>query len=141
MTIDNTTIIICILLLFALTSGLSNVFLRKLKAGPTAGNSGSNETGNNRPGLSVVMSVHDNCTEIRNNLPLILSQQYSGNFEVIIVDESSSDDTEDILKQLKSEYPNLYVTFIPASSHYLSRRRPSRSLPAPQCPVGADGPG
>lgn len=115
-------------MLFALTSGLSNVFLRKPKAGPTAGNSGSNETGNNRPGLSVVMSVHDNCTEIRNNLPLILSQQYSGNFEVIIVDESSSDDTEDILKQLKSEYPNLYVTFIPASSHYLSRRKLALTL-------------
>ncbi|NPD91386.1 glycosyltransferase [Xylanibacter muris] len=130
MTIDNTTIVIsCILLLFALTSGLFNVFLKKPKAGLTGKSEPQTDTDTVcRPGFSVVMSVHDNCAEIRKNLPLILSQQYNGEFEVIVVDESSTDDTGDILKQLKSEYPNLYVTFIPASSHYLSRRKLALTL-------------
>ena len=44
-------------------------------------------------------------------------------FEVIVVDESSTDDTEDVLKRLKKDFPCLYTTFIPSSSHYLSRHK------------------
>lgn len=73
--------------------------------------------------LSVLLAVHDQGAELQRNLPLLLDQQYEPGYEVIVVDESSSDDTEDILKQLKTRYPHLYSTYIPASSHYVSRRK------------------
>lgn len=73
--------------------------------------------------LSVVMTAHDQASELQRNLPQILSQHYEAGFEVIVVDESSTDETEDVLLQLKAEHKNLYTTYIPASSHYLSRRK------------------
>lgn len=80
------------------------------------------------PPLSVVIPVHDNAEELERNLPVVLSQDYPAGFEVIVVDESSSDETEDVLKRLKNYNPHLYVTFIPDSSHYLSRRKLSLTL-------------
>ena len=83
----------------------------------------SNTTDSYKSGLSVVLAVHDQAEQIRRNLPIILLQDYGPGYEVIVVDESSTDDTEDVLKQLKAQYPHLYTTYIPASSHYVSRRK------------------
>jgi len=73
--------------------------------------------------LSVVMTVHNQAAQLERNLPLFLTQQYAQGYEVIVVNESSTDDTEEVLKRLKNDYPNLYTTYIPASSHYISRRK------------------
>lgn len=73
--------------------------------------------------LSIVVTAHDQAGELQRNIPRLLTQHYEAGFEVIVVDESSTDETEDVLLQLKSEYKNLYTTYIPASSHYLSRRK------------------
>lgn len=73
--------------------------------------------------ISIVMTTHDQAPELQRNLPRLLSLHYDPGFEVIVVDESSTDDTDDVLKQLKNEYSNLYTTYIPATSHYLSRRK------------------
>ena len=78
--------------------------------------------------LSVVVTAHDQGAELQRNLPLLLAQQYDAGFEVIVVDESSTDDTEDVLKQLKAENRHLYTTYIPASSHYVSRRKLSITI-------------
>lgn len=80
-------------------------------------------TNNNEvKGMSIVVACHDNAYELEHNLPALLGQQYP-DFEVIVVDESSTDETDDVLKKFKAQYPNLYTTFIPQSSHYLSRRK------------------
>lgn len=76
-----------------------------------------------KPPLSVVIAVHNQAKELENNLPSILTQEYAPGYEVIVVNEASTDDTEDVLKRLSQEYSHLYVTFIPASSHYVSRRK------------------
>ena len=57
-----------------------------------------------RPTFSIVIAVCDQAMEISKNLPSLLTQRYDGDYEVIVVDESSVDDTADILKQLKNEY-------------------------------------
>jgi len=80
------------------------------------------ETGK-QPTFSIVIAAHDNARELEKNLPSLLEQDYSADFQVVVVDESSTDDTEDVLKILQQKYPNLYCTFIPSSSHYLSRRK------------------
>lgn len=118
MLIDTLTIIICCgLVLLAVVSSLCNGLLRRpRKQEETSGQQSA-------PRLSVIITAHDNACELERNLPAILSQAYEPGFEVIVVDESSTDNTEDVLKLLKNRFTNLYTTFIPESSHYLSRRK------------------
>ena len=63
--------------------------------------------------LSVIISVHDQAEALEQNLPLFLSSQGEVNYEVIVVDDSSSDETPDVLKRFKNEFPRLYTTFLP----------------------------
>lgn len=73
--------------------------------------------------ISIVIAAHNQAPELQRNLPVLLAQDFAPGFEVIVVDESSTDETGDVLKKLGSEHPNLYATYIPASSHYVSRRK------------------
>ena len=65
--------------------------------------------------MAVVMVVHDQATEIEQNLQRFLTMPCETDYEVIVVDDSSTDETPQLLKQLKSEYPRLYTTFLPKS--------------------------
>lgn len=76
-----------------------------------------------RPQLSIVMVVHDQKEMLEQNLPLFLSLPCQTTYEVIVVDDTSTDGTPDILKQLKEEYTNLYTTFMPLSVANPSRLR------------------
>lgn len=105
-----------ILLLLALASPWFSSMARRPRKHPVP-------TPGNTPSLSVVVTVHDNAREIERHLPLLLQQQYAGAWEVIVVDESSTDDTQDLLIRMKATYPQLYTTFIPESSHYVSRKK------------------
>ena len=74
--------------------------------------------------FSVIMAVYDQAYELKENLPVFLSQQYEPGYEVVVVDESSTDETADLLKLLKNDYPNLYTTFLPKSEGYaLSKKQ------------------
>jgi glycosyltransferase involved in cell wall biosynthesis len=75
------------------------------------------------PAISIVMAVHNQASELRENLPQLLALDYEPGYEVIVVDESSTDDTDDVLTQFRVEHSHLYTTYIPESSHYLSRRK------------------
>lgn len=127
---DTLTITVCaVLLLLAVATPFCNVLFRRPILDSDEGTS-NDEPGDAaiKPGFSIIIPVHDNSTEIERNLPAILEQKYSGDFEVIVVDESSTDETEDVLTRLKSQYGNLYTTFIPDTSHYLSRRKLSLTI-------------
>ena len=80
------------------------------------------------PGFSVVITTHDNARELEENLPAFLRQDYPGAFEVIVVEETSTDETADALKRMKMEFPHLYTTFVPDSSRYMSRRKLALTL-------------
>ncbi len=47
---------------------------------------------------------------------------------MIVVNDASTDDTEEVLKLLEQKYPHLYHTFTPNSSRYVSRKKLSLSL-------------
>ena len=68
-----------------------------------------------QPPVSIVMTVHDQAEALEQNLPAFLTLPYEGQYEVIVVDNMSTDDTPDVLKRLKAEYPKLYSTFLPNS--------------------------
>ena len=92
------------------------------------------------PTFSVVMTVYDNARELEENLPAYLSQDYAPGYEMIIVDESSSDDTDDVLTRFKANIEpstlnvpskpisRLYTTFLPRPNRLVSRQRMALTL-------------
>ena len=73
------------------------------------------ESDNTKIQLSIVMVVRNEAEALEQNLPLFLSQECGLPYEVIVVDDASSDNTPDILKGMKKEFPNLHTTFFPQS--------------------------
>lgn len=67
--------------------------------------------------IAIVIAVHDNEPEIKRNLSGYLEQEHISGLQVIVVNDSSTDGTADVLKRMQATYPQLYTTFIPASSH------------------------
>lgn len=60
------------------------------------------------PSVSVVMCVKDDAYNLEKKLPIILEQEYP-NFEVVVVNDASKDETEYVLRVLQEIYPNLNV--------------------------------
>lgn len=97
-----------------------------------AANNGAlnNTTGNSDEGLlgvSIIITAKNEAENLRKNLPSILNQQYP-NFEVIVVDNASTDSTSDVLESFRSNHPNLYTTFIPIGSHALNNKKLALTL-------------
>ncbi len=61
--------------------------------------------------VSIVIAARDEARNLEKNLPLILEQAYK-DFEVVVVDDCSADDTEEVLIRLRNKYPHLKSTFI-----------------------------
>lgn len=119
MPVDYITMIICALLLvLAAVTPFINPFFRKPE--DKDGNGASPET---LPQLSVIIFASDNACELKTNLPVLLSQDYPTGFEVIVVvDDKTDHETTAILEQYAA-HPNLYTTFVPRSSRYMSRKK------------------
>ena len=73
--------------------------------------------------FSIIMTVYDQAHELKENLPAYLTQVYEPGYEVIVVDETSTDETPDVLKLYKRDYPNLYTTFLPKPNRLHIRRK------------------
>ena len=72
-----------------------------------------------------VSVIVDACTEtgqLSRFLPLVLGQDYP-EFEVVVVANTEAEATGDTLSALKVEHPNLHITFAPAGSRTLSRKK------------------
>lgn len=80
--------------------------------------------------FSVIMTVYDQSSELKENLPAFLTQEYDAAYEVIVVDESSTDDTGDVLKRFKLDYANLYTTFLPKPNRLVTRKKLAISIGA-----------
>ncbi|HEY9001411.1 MAG TPA: glycosyltransferase [Mucilaginibacter sp.] len=61
--------------------------------------------------ISVIISARNEAEKLPENLPLILEQNYP-DFEVILVNDCSLDDSELVLKELSAKYPRLKVCTI-----------------------------
>lgn len=96
--------------------------VRRQEAEVSAPNAGKPQTA-----VSVVIATHNQADALQRNLPLILEQDYD-NFEVIVVNNSSTDRTEDVLKTLELQYPNLRHTFTPAGARHISHKRLSLTI-------------
>ncbi len=67
---------------------------------------------NATPGVSVIICAKNEENNLEHLLPHVLQQDYP-EFEVVVVNDSSTDDTELVLIQLQSRFRNLRFTTIP----------------------------
>lgn len=58
------------------------------------------------PKFSIIIAAKNEADNLEKHIPLILSQLYEG-FEVIVVNDNSSDGTESVMKSLSEKYKNL----------------------------------
>ena len=68
----------------------------------------SESNSKNPVSVSVVLVTKDEQENLKQHLPIILEQQYP-NFEVVVVNNASGDETEFMLKVLEKIYPHLKV--------------------------------
>ena len=74
------------------------------------------------PPLSVIIYAREEVENLRRNLPAVLEQDYP-QFEVIVINDGNTDESEDYLTLQGEKYPNLYHSFVPSSSRYISRKK------------------
>lgn len=74
------------------------------------------------PSISVIITAHNQCDDLRRNLPLVLNQIYP-QFEVIVIDINSTDDTKKLLEKMEEDYTDLHHTFTPSTSRDISPQR------------------
>jgi glycosyltransferase involved in cell wall biosynthesis len=75
-----------------------------------------------QPSVSIIICARNEGNNIKRFLPLVLEQNYH-DYEVIIVNDGSCDDTDDIIKELQKDYDNLYVTNIPQETRIISHKK------------------
>jgi len=75
-----------------------------------------------QPPVSVIICAKDEADNLRRYLPFILQQDYP-DFEVIVVNDGSTDETETLLNNLCVEYQNLRTTFVPVGARNLSTKK------------------
>ena len=76
------------------------------------------------PPVSVIISARNESDNLYENLPKILEQDYP-NFEVIVVNHQSIDDSYTILNAYSQQYPNLRIIELEKSQHL----KPGKKLP------------
>lgn len=67
--------------------------------------------------VSIIICARNEADNLKRFLPSVLNQDYP-NFEVILVNDASIDNTEEVLFELKKQHPHLYVTHIRPDSRF-----------------------
>lgn len=66
------------------------------------------------PPVSVVLAARDESHLLIQSLPVLLSQDYP-NYEVVLVNDNSIDETSELVKEFKNAYPNLHYVDLTSS--------------------------
>ncbi len=105
----NQKIIIVLLLIFVATFVVQLYFYLKYYS-QTARYKKHKQNTVNKP-VSVVICARNEAGNLKKNLPAILNQNYP-EFEVIVVDDGSEDNTQEILEQFAKTYKNLRTSYL-----------------------------
>lgn len=73
--------------------------------------------------FSVVIPCCDQARSLESNLPALLEQNASRYEVIVVVDQTSTDDTMEVLERMEKQYPHLRHTFVPATARYVGRRK------------------
>jgi len=74
------------------------------------------------PPISVIIPSKNNSEELAKNLPYIMEQDYP-NFEVVVVNSGSTDETDMVLKAAALKYPHLYHTYVPDEAESVNEKK------------------
>lgn len=74
------------------------------------------------PKVSVIVCARNEQTNLSDYLHTLLAQDYPC-YEVIVVNDGSEDNTQQVLEQYAQQYNNLYVTFVPREARVLSSKK------------------
>jgi glycosyltransferase involved in cell wall biosynthesis len=75
-----------------------------------------------REGVSVVICARNEYDQLKENLPLVLTQEYS-NYEVVIVNHASGDETALLLSNLAEQYPRLKIVEIRENLNFFDGKK------------------
>jgi biofilm PGA synthesis N-glycosyltransferase PgaC len=68
-------------------------------------------------GVSIVICARNEAPNLRLHLPKVLAQQYPGDWEILVVDDASEDDTSALLLEFQQDNPRLHSLKITAKTH------------------------
>ena len=72
--------------------------------------------------VSVVISARNEAYNLKVNLPVILEQNYP-DFEVVVINDCSSDASDVVLMQLKEQYPHLKIVTITEHARFKTGKK------------------
>ncbi len=85
-------------------------------------NSGKMKLAIEQPPVTIIITTRNQEAILAQQLPLILEQEYP-EFQVVVVNDASFDDTDELLKKLALQYPHLYHTFVPYGVQSISTKK------------------
>ncbi|MEZ4778390.1 MAG: glycosyltransferase [Flavobacteriaceae bacterium] len=77
--------------------------------------------------VSVIICAKNEAENLKKNVPLILAQDYS-NFEVILINDASVDDTQDVIEAFAKEDPRVHTVTIENNEAFWSNKKYSLTL-------------
>ena len=75
-----------------------------------------------KKGISIIICAKNERKNLEQFLPRILQQDYP-EFEVVVVNDSSTDQTEDLLSEMSTQHKHLRFTSIPANDDFLHGKK------------------
>lgn len=85
-------------------------------------------TNSKLPNVSVIVCAQNEAENLQEFVPLLLSQKYPAKFEVIVVNDGSTDESNEVLERMAQEHANLKLTFLPHAAKYMSRKKMCMSI-------------
>lgn len=76
----------------------------------------------NRPGVSVLVYSNNDAESLAKNLPVLLSQDYP-DYEVIVLDDCSVDETQEVMSMMEQRSERLVHTHIDSRARAMSHRK------------------
>ncbi|PLX00051.1 MAG: hypothetical protein C0593_01805 [Marinilabiliales bacterium] len=89
--------------------------------------SGQSRVHENAEGVSVVICAKDEYHNLQRNLPHILEQQYP-NFEVVVVNDKSNDESELLLESLARQYDHLQIVHVNSNLNFFKGKKFPQSV-------------
>lgn len=85
------------------------------------------EDNKNHLPISVIICAKNEEYNLSVNLPKILNQNYD-NFEIVVIDDASDDETQDLLISFENKYKNLRHTTVPKSNKFNDGKKFAQTL-------------
>jgi glycosyltransferase involved in cell wall biosynthesis len=113
----------CFIVFFVIEIIFYVVFFRApLRFAKKQADNNTNNADRKLPAVSVIVVSSNEAEHIEKTLPAILEQDYP-DFEVIVVNNGSTDETDMVIKSLQIKYDRLYGTYLPLSRDHIFGRK------------------